>query len=425
VNDLDKVVRPINWESFRSDGSGASSVRILVVDDNEALRYSVTRTLQEAGYQTLEAATGAEGLRLCAESPDLILLDVNLPDMSGFQVCRQVKSSPSTSHIPVLHISSTFVDAEYRVKGLEGGADAYLTEPVDRAELIASVNALLRLKHAETVARQQAQRATTALAQLAELNSTLERRIAERTDELTFANDSLSELSAELLKIQDEERRRIARELHDSVGQSLAAVKMNNSMVLRESQQLSVRAAEAATQINALTDEVIRNIRTISHLLHPPLLDEMGLAAALNWYVQEFSARSGIGVTFDGSTQIERLTPEAETNIFRIVQECLGNVHRHSHCSAAKVIINAGRDGILLTVADNGVGISPSRLQELQRGVRSGMGLRSMRERIAPFGGELTISSQGQGTMVTVALPHNRKVRRTSASPSSDSHPTG
>src|SRR5262244_3616581 len=112
-----------------------SSMKILVVDDNDALRYAVVRSLREAGYQIAEAATGSEGLRLSGEAPDLILLDVNLPDMSGFRVCEQLKGHPETSHIPVLHISSTFVDPEYRVRGLQGGADAYLAEPIDRAEL--------------------------------------------------------------------------------------------------------------------------------------------------------------------------------------------------------------------------------------------------------------------------------------------------
>jgi len=129
---------PARWAAFRVDPAGNSAIRILTVDDNEALRYSLVRALRDAGYQVMEARTGAEALTLAAELPDLITLDVNLPDMSGFQVCRKIKADPATTHIPILHVSSTFVDPESRVQGLAGGADAYLAEPIDRAELVAT-----------------------------------------------------------------------------------------------------------------------------------------------------------------------------------------------------------------------------------------------------------------------------------------------
>jgi len=388
-----------------------SSLKILVVDDNDALRYSVVRSLREAGYQIAEAATGSEGLRLSGDLPDLILLDINLPDMSGFQVCKQLKSSPETSHIPVLHVSSTFVDTEYRVRGLQGGADAYLAEPIDRAELIATVNALLRLKHAEAMARQQAERAETAVAKLADLNKILEQRIAARTEELTGANESLRELSSRLLQSQDEERRKIARELHDSVGQTVAALKMNNSILTQEVDKLSPRGSSAVTESTALIEEILTSIRTISHLLHPPLLDEAGLTVALESYLQEFGSRSGIEVSFDSQFDLPRLSPEAETHIFRIVQECIGNIHRHSQSKTAKVTLQADTDRVLLEIADDGVGISPSRLEELRRGIRSGVGFRGMRERLAPSGGELTVHSEGKGTTIKIVIPFGLKAR--------------
>src|SRR5579872_1265201 len=157
----------------------ADGTRILVVDDNDALRYSIRRALQEAGYNVTEARTGSEAIALASESPDLITLDVNLPDMDGFSVCRQLKAAPQTSHIPILHVSSTFTDPESRVHGLQGGADAYLAEPIDRSELVATVAALLRLKAAESEARRQAGAAEAARQELAKLNATLEDKIRE------------------------------------------------------------------------------------------------------------------------------------------------------------------------------------------------------------------------------------------------------
>jgi DNA-binding response OmpR family regulator len=177
---------------------------ILTVDDNEALRYSLVRTLRDAGYQVLEAKTGVEALELASKLPDLITLDVNLPDIDGFKVCQSIKSNPATNHIPVLHVSSTFVEPEYRAQGLKGGADGYLAEPIDRAELLATVGALLRLKQAERDARRHAELAEIARKEVQELNAGLELRVKERTTELEEKSEEIQELNGRLLQLQDE-----------------------------------------------------------------------------------------------------------------------------------------------------------------------------------------------------------------------------
>jgi DNA-binding response OmpR family regulator len=126
-----------------------SKITILNVDDNEAGRYAVSRILKQAGFEVLEAASGEEALRLVDRNPDLIILDVKLPDIDGFEVCRRIKSNPATSLIPILHLSATYQDSESRVKGLEGGADSYLTHPIEPLVLIASIRALLRIREGE------------------------------------------------------------------------------------------------------------------------------------------------------------------------------------------------------------------------------------------------------------------------------------
>lgn len=388
-----------------------SAIKILTVDDNEALRYSLARSLREAGYQVIEARSGEEAISLAAGDPDLITLDINLPDMSGFQVCERLKSEPLTAHIPILHISSTFVDPESRIRGLRGGADAYLAEPVDRGELIATVGALLRLKNAEMVARQQAKIAESARHELVQLNASLESRVAERTTELKSANESLRELSVRLFKMQDDERRHIARELHDSIGQLLAAITMNQSVISREAEKLSPAATKAFNENNVMVEEILRGIRTISHLLHPPLLDEAGLPSALRWYIEEFGERSGIDVALECPESLPRLPIELETAIFRIVQECLGNVHRHSGSQTATVHLDVDAGHAHLEISDAGQGISDERQREIKSGGRSGVGIRGITERIAQFGGHLQIESNSEGTSVIADIPCNYRAK--------------
>ncbi|GAC1434219.1 MAG: hypothetical protein NVS1B11_17790 [Terriglobales bacterium] len=380
-------------------------IRILTVDDNDALRYSVARSLRDAGYEVIEARTGGEALALASQLPDLITLDVNLPDISGFQVCRQIKANPATKHIPILHVSSTFVDPKYRVQGLDGGADGYLAEPIDRGELVATVGALLRLKQAEKVAREQALAAEAARRELADVNGTLEIRVKERTAELQTANDGLRELTARLLHLQDEVGRRIARELHDGVGQLLVAIGINNASLAKEAQNLSVQGAKALMENSSMVEEILRGIRTISHLLHPPLLDESGVPSALRWYVDEFSQRSGINVILQCSPSVGRLPTEMETAIFRIVQECLSNIHRHSKSLTATIHLNVSHGRVHLSVSDDGRGITQEKQQQLKLGIRTGVGLRGMRERVAQLGGEFKVESGNRGTTITVDLP--------------------
>jgi signal transduction histidine kinase len=396
----------VKWEGFGASPSDNHRITILAVDDNEAQRYALVRSLREAGYGVLEAGSGSEALAKAAQLPDLVTLDVNLPDMLGFEVCRQIKSNPATAHIPVLHLSSTFVEPDARVQGLASGADAYLAEPIDRAELVATIAALLRLKNAETAARQQAELAEKARQELAELNATLEQRVSDRTAELKRANASLRELSVRVLQMQDEERKRIARELHDGMGQLIAAIKMNNALIMNSAGTLPPQAAKAMSENETFIAEILKSIRTISHLLHPPLLDETGLPSALRWYVDEFSQRSGIAVDLNCSSTMDRLPTEIETAVFRIVQECLGNVHRHSGSTTAAIDLNLDEHNVFLNIRDSGKGIPLERQMELKMG-GGGVGIRGITERVARFGGELQIQSGSQGTAISATLPRN------------------
>jgi PAS domain S-box-containing protein len=211
------------------------------------------------------------------------------------------------------------------------------------------------------------------------------------------------EFASRLQHIQDEERKRIARELHDSVGQLLAAIGMNINIVLAQSHKLDSKAARAVSDNARLVEQVSSEIRTISHLLHPPLLDLAGLASALHWYVDGFSERSQIKVDLEIPADLGRLPSDMEIAIFRIVQECLTNIHRHSGSSTAAIRVYQEKERVIVQVEDRGKGIPAEKQRELEAG-RGGVGFGGMQERVRQLGGTLEIRSQGSGTLVSVTL---------------------
>jgi signal transduction histidine kinase len=236
----------------------------------------------------------------------------------------------------------------------------------------------------------------------------LEEKVRQRTVELAAANHNLGELSARLLHLQDEERRRIARELHDSVGQTLAALSMNLAAVGADIDRLAKTATTIADS-TALVNDMSSDIRTISYLLHPPLLDEAGLSSALTWYIKGFSERSKIDVNLQMPEDFGRLPRDLETAIFRVVQECLTNIHRHSGSSVARILIAHSDGRVRVEVEDKGKGIPLPKRSELISSPRGtpGVGIRGMRERLRQLGGTLEIhsSGEGKGTLIRAYLP--------------------
>jgi len=232
----------------------------------------------------------------------------------------------------------------------------------------------------------------------------LELKVQERTADLDNVNRNLRDLSARLMQLQDDERRRIARELHDSVGQTLAALSMNLTTVRADIEQLA-RTAIALNDSEGLVREMVTEVRTISHLLHPPLLDELGLASALRWYVGGFSQRSDIKVDLDMAEDFVRLPAEMETAVFRVVQECLTNIHRHSGSPVARIRVRERDRHCQVEIEDKGKGIPQKKLEEMASAGTPGVGIRGMQERIRQLGGTMEVSSGPSGTVVTVRLP--------------------
>jgi signal transduction histidine kinase len=303
----------------------------------------------------------------------LVLMDVSMPGMDGFETAQMIHEHPRFQNTPIVFISGVHVTDLDRLKGYQFGAVDYVSVPV--------VPELLRAK----------------VKVFAELHRTTQQ---------------LEILNARVTTLQDEERRSIARELHDSVGQLLAAISMNSAFVETESHKLSQEAAKRASENAALVAEASRQIRTISHLLHPPLLDEAGLASALHWYVEGFSERSKIDAKLNIPHAFVGLTREMELSIFRMVQECLTNIHRHAGSPTAAIRIMQDEACLRVEIEDTGKGIPPEKEAGLCSSTHAGVGLRGMRERLRRLGGTLQIQSNGAGTgtRVIAVLPVPRAV---------------
>ena len=221
------------------------------------------------------------------------------------------------------------------------------------------------------------------------------------------AEMDLRRLSGRLLQLQDEERRRIARDLHDSTAQSLAALSMNLTVVEADAGVLRDESKKALGESLALAKHSARELRTLSYLLHPPLLDESGLISAMQWYVEGISQRSGIRIDLDLPAQSRRLQAEVETALFRILQECLTNVLKHSNSSTACVRLTVDESNVIMEVRDQGQGMPKTILREGGRGKVAGLGvgIMGMRERVRQLYGQMDIDSGNWGTAVTVTLP--------------------
>ena len=238
-------------------------------------------------------------------------------------------------------------------------------------------------------------------------------RTKDREKRVRANADSYRMMSARILELQDSERRRVARDLHDSVGQFLAGLKINLSQLDTASNK---DAPKLISETLALTDYAIREVRTISHLLHPPLLEELGFLSAARWYVDEYGKRGQVKVSLSIDEPIERLPREVEIALFRVLQETLTNVYRHAAAQAVDVRIVCQDGSVHLTVSDDGKGIPEDVLTRFRGGAAPGIGLAGMRERLAEFGGQINVESSGAGSVVEAVIPTGASGRKNGGS---------
>ncbi|HEX7812264.1 MAG TPA: response regulator [Burkholderiales bacterium] len=357
---------------------------ILMVDDEPANLLALEALLEPLGQNLLRAQSGEEALRLMLKhDPAVILLDVRMPGMDGFETARMIRMRDRSRYTPIIFLTGLSAEMESAFRGYEAGAVDYLVKPLVPEVLRSKVAVFVDL-HRKNAA----------------LTGEIEERQAAET-QLRESEIQLRALAARLISIREEERARIAREIHDELGQVLTGLKMDVTWLTKQLAGTEEQFVEKAEAMSRLIDSTMHLIRRISTGLRPEILDEMGLVAAFEWQAREFQKRMGMRCRLRLPDTEPVLDQEISTAVFRIFQEILTNIARHAKASSVEADLRVSDELLTLKVVDDGVGISDSQI----RG-RGSLGLLGMQERAQLFGGEVTIKgTPGRGTAVSVSIP--------------------
>lgn len=351
-------------------GTQQPETTVLLIEDNVGFAFYLRDALVKKHpglFNLLEVTYLDAGLEILGDRQvDVILLDLGLPDSGGFSTFARARAAAPGTPVIVL---TALHDEDMAMKAMRHGAQDYLLKDVvDHDVLVRSIRYAIERGCVENKVRQ---------------------------------------LTGRLLRSQDEERRRIARELHDSTAQTLAALSLNLTLLNSTLSSETQAVRDLVLECLACAEQCSSELRTMSYLLHPPLLDELGLAGAVRDYVDGFAERSKIRMDLEISPQhLGRMPKDAETALFRIMQESLTNIHRHSGSATASVQLSRTPLGVRLEVADRGTGFPRDRMpamQELTSAV--GVGIAGMRERVNQLGGRLDIQTGPGGTTITASLP--------------------
>ena len=337
------------------------------MDDNVTARETLVAILEGEGYDLHQAKDGIQALTMLKEiQPDLILLDVMMPAMDGFEVCRRIRATHQLAEVPIILLTA-LDDRDSLLRGIESGADDFLSKPPDRRELVARVRTITRLNRYRTLMEQR---------------------------------ENIRHMAEHVVAAQEDERQRISRELHDDLGQALTT----HLIALRNLQQdLSLPAETLHERLQSLYDqsyEIFVKIRGIARDLRPPVLDTLGLKVAMQTYCTEFTRHTHLPVVFESDESLPRLPDTYNITLYRTLQETLTNVVKHAQASQVWVDLSMEDDQVTLTVQDNGIGLGA------KNSGTNGIGLAGLRERITIAGGTLTVSSAPKrGTIISAQFP--------------------
>ncbi len=349
----------------------AQPYTILIIDDELLVRATLAALLEKPNYHVEMAQNGLQGFEMAKQiNPDVILLDVMMPDMNGYEVCKRIRSDPQIGEVPIIMITA-LDDRDVKLNSLMVGADDFLSKPFDRLELEFRLNTLRRVDRYRHLLNER-------------------EKLQETLAELFIKNEQLQILSKQILDAQENERRYLAIELHDEIGQLITGLKL---ILERNEQDTPALLAEA----RAVTNELMQRVREISINLRPAALDDFGLPAALDDLFKRFTSRTRIAIKHNINPLDEcRFNKTIETAAFRMVQEALTNIARHAVTAEANVILITKPDLLRISVADSGTGFD---IRSKAGGTSTG--LSGMKERVHLAGGRFVLqSAPGQGTLV-------------------------
>jgi signal transduction histidine kinase len=345
----------------------APQAKILLVDDEPKSLFALQELLSTLGQNLMIAQSGEEALRLALKNDfAVILLDVRMPGIDGFETARLIRSRERSRLTPIIFLTAAADEMGSMFRGYEVGAVDYLQKPV--------VPEILKSKVAVFV------------------------ELHRKSERLKESEDKLRRLAAHLISVREEERAHIAREIHDELGQVLTGLKMEVTWLAKRLREKPL--LEKTESMCKLIDTTVQTVRKIATGLRPEMLDDMGIIAAVGWQAKEFQKRTGIRCRAKLPPEV-KLDIDVSTTMFRIFQEILTNVARHSRATRVDMELTIGDDNVALDVVDNGVGIADSDLNG-----KKSLGLLGMHERALLFGGEVKITgTPGHGTRVSVSIP--------------------
>jgi signal transduction histidine kinase len=380
MNLLDGLCR----DDLAMPGTEAPRAAILAVDDDAKTLVALRELLAGDGQSIVVAASGEEALR-CVLKQDfaVILLDARMPGVDGFETARMIRERERSRHTPILFLTGEYEDLASMFRGYEAGAVDYLVKPLIPEVLKSKISVFVELYNK---------------------NAVLLREIAERESaeqRLRASEENLRALAARLQSVREEERSRIAREIHDQLGQALTGLKMDLTWLGKKLPGGSRTLMAKVKSMFRLIDDTIRSVRKIASLLRPEVLDQLGLAAAIGWQAKDFQMRTGIRCRVNLPGETISMEAERSTAVFRVFQELLTNVARHAKATRVEISLRAESSDLVLEVQDNGKGMSEAELQSPRS-----LGLLGMRERAMLFGGKIEFSSgDTRGTRVAVRMP--------------------
>ncbi len=349
-------------------GVAAARAKILLVDDEPKSLFALQQLLATLEQDLMIAQSGEEALRLALKNDfAVILLDVRMPGIDGFETARLIRSRERSRLTPIIFLTAAADEMGSMFRGYEVGGVDSLMKPVVPDVLKSKVSVFVELHR--------------------------------KSERLRETEDKLRRLAAHLISIREEERAHIAREIHDELGQVLTGLKMEVTWLARRLKDAAL--IEKTDSMCRLIDSSVQTVRKIATGLRPEMLDDMGLVAAVGWQAKEFQKRTGIRVRIKLPPESAKPDIDVATTMFRIFQEILTNVARHSRATRIDVDLGIAEDRVSLEVLDNGVGIAQADLHG-----KKSLGLLGMHERALLFGGEVKITGAGgEGTRVLVSIP--------------------